>query len=195
MSDYISSSSLVKSNRSSIDSKDINSHNIISAYLEALTSKFHNNCIFIFLCIGSDRSTGDSLGPLTGFMLKEIHKISSPIFGTLDSPVHAKNLSMTLDYINTTYKNSCIIAIDACLSSSDKLEFIFIEEGPLSPGAAFNKKLPSAGDISITAAVNTTGFNDFIILQNTRLNSVFTLAETISKSINLFLNNFQNKAE
>lgn len=31
----------------------------------------------VILCIGSDRSTGDSLGPLAGKILKEKHSLSS----------------------------------------------------------------------------------------------------------------------
>ena len=47
----------------------------------------------IFLCIGSDRVTGDCLGPYVGYQLFEhldAHGIY--IYGTLKEPVHALNL-------------------------------------------------------------------------------------------------------
>ena len=46
----------------------------------------------IFLCIGSDRVTGDCLGPYIGHQLsqKEIHGVY--VYGTLCHPVHALNL-------------------------------------------------------------------------------------------------------
>jgi hypothetical protein len=55
----------------------------------------------VFVCIGTDRSTGDALGPIIG------HKLSFPLskydyihlHGTLDNPVHAKNLQENLDVI------------------------------------------------------------------------------------------------
>ena len=43
----------------------------------------------VFLCIGTDRSTGDSLGPLIGYKLKEKGIRNARIMGTLDHPVHA----------------------------------------------------------------------------------------------------------
>ena len=51
----------------------------------------------VFLCIGTDRSTGDSLGPLIGHKLREQERRRgfvprAAVFGTLDRPVHAMNL-------------------------------------------------------------------------------------------------------
>lgn len=46
----------------------------------------------VFLCIGTDRSTGDSLGPLIGYKLKQERRRGTLVFGTLDRPVHAMNL-------------------------------------------------------------------------------------------------------
>nr|WP_054754135.1 DUF1256 domain-containing protein [Piscibacillus salipiscarius] len=44
----------------------------------------------IILCIGTDRSTGDSLGPFIGhyLSLKPLSKLH--VYGTIDQPVHAK---------------------------------------------------------------------------------------------------------
>lgn len=57
----------------------------------------------VFLCIGSDRSTGDSFGPLVGTMLKE-KQVPYHVFGTLSEPVHALNLKNTLnEKKNTIY--------------------------------------------------------------------------------------------
>ena len=43
------------------------------------------------LCVGSDRATGDSLGPLVGSMLVE--RLSGMVFCTFEQPVHAANLN------------------------------------------------------------------------------------------------------
>ena len=45
----------------------------------------------ILVCIGTDRSTGDSLGPLTGSKLLEKNLEHFYIYGTLQHPVHAVN--------------------------------------------------------------------------------------------------------
>ena len=46
----------------------------------------------VFLCIGSDRITGDSLGPLIGYQLSPYCSRVFHVYGTLDDPVHALNL-------------------------------------------------------------------------------------------------------
>lgn len=43
----------------------------------------------LFLCIGTDRSTGDSLGPLIGYKLREKGMKNARVLGTLEEPVHA----------------------------------------------------------------------------------------------------------
>ena len=53
----------------------------------------------IILCIGSDRITGDSLGPLIGQQLSRYRWKNIHIYGTLDAPVHALNLESTLSGI------------------------------------------------------------------------------------------------
>ena len=49
----------------------------------------------VILCIGSDRATGDSLGPMVGHQLARIQK-NFHLYCTLKNPVHAKNLEDSL---------------------------------------------------------------------------------------------------
>jgi putative sporulation protein YyaC len=137
----------------------------------------------IILCIGTDRSTGDSLGPLVGDKLKFLVRDRINLYGNLEYPVHAKNLCDVINEINLQYSNPYIIAVDACLGSLQNIGKIFIESKPLSPGAAMNKDLPQVGDLSITGIVNISGALEFMVLQNTRLHTVMMLADVISKGI------------
>jgi len=137
----------------------------------------------VFLCIGTDRSTGDSLGPLVGDKLKFLVRDKVFLYGNLEHPVHAKNLAETLNNIFSLYNNPFIIAVDASLGSLQNIGKIYIENKPLSPGAAMNKDLPLVGDISITGIVNISGALEFMVLQNTRLFIVMHLADIISKGI------------
>lgn len=140
----------------------------------------------IILCIGTDRSTGDSLGPLVGYLLERRlfkNKDNTYIYGTLDNPVHAKNLDKYISKINNEYINPFIIAIDASLGSLERVGFISVWDGPLKPGAGVNKSLTEIGDIHITGIVNVSGFMEFMTLQNTRLNIVMKMANIISSSI------------
>lgn len=137
----------------------------------------------IILCIGTDRSTGDSLGPLVGDKLKFLVRDKIHVYGNLESPVHAKNLNETIKEINLKHKNNYIIAIDACLGSLQNVGKIIIENKPLHPGSAVNKSLPTVGDLSITGIVNISGTMEFMVLQNTRLFVVMQLAEVISRGV------------
>lgn len=137
---------------------------------------------FIILCIGTDRSTGDALGPLTGSKLSAL--VSYPhIFGTLDKPVHATNLSDTLLSIQDCFINPFVIAIDACLGRVDNIGCVTLGRGPLKPGAAVNKDLPLVGDAYITGTVNVGGFMEHLVLQSTRLSLVIKMADTIAQGL------------
>ena len=137
----------------------------------------------VVLCIGTDRSTGDSLGPLVGNKLKFLVRHKIHLYGSLECPVHAKNLRETIDEINYSFTNPYIIAIDACLGSLQNVGKIIVEEKPLSPGAAMNKDLPKVGNLSITGVVNISGAFEFMVLQNTRLYTVMVLADAIANGL------------
>ncbi|WP_449241622.1 spore protease YyaC [Desulfoscipio gibsoniae] len=133
----------------------------------------------VLLCIGTDRSTGDCLGPLVGSKLNFKHNEFYKLYGNLDHPVHAGNLQEYLSNIQQKYVDPFIIALDACLGSIDNIGNITIGDGSLQPGAGVNKSLPPVGHIYITGIVNVGGFMEYLVLQNTRLNLVMKMADII----------------
>lgn len=148
-----------------------------------LTKLYDPTSQLIILCIGTDRSTGDSLGPLTGSKLSKAGLGQIQIYGTLDEPVHAVNLAETITLINAKYRHPFIIAIDACLGRTESVGYISIKEGSLQPGTGVNKDLPAVGDLHIIGVVNVGGFMEYMVLQNTRLNLVMKMADLISAGI------------
>ncbi len=144
-----------------------------------------SNKTIIFLCIGSDRATGDCLGPIIGYKLSKYKKHQNYyVYGTLEEPVHAKNLKDTIEMIYQTHEDAFVIAIDASLGKSNHIGYITIGEGPLKPGAGVDKDLPAVGDIFITGIVNFSGMLDNMLLQTTRLNVVMSMADQICLGIN-----------
>lgn len=143
------------------------------------TSKKYNE--ILVLCIGTDRSTGDSFAPIIGTILSNNKKLPYKVLGTLENPIHAKNLVETLEKINR--EKTLIIAVDACLGKIENVEKIKVFEGGLKPGSGVGKEhLPVVGDISIVGIVNCyDGVMDFLMLQNTRLGIVYKLAKITSK--------------
>lgn len=149
----------------------------------------------IILCIGTDRSTGDSLGPLTGTLLDRKKYFPATVIGNVHNPVHASNLDQIITEINQKYSRSFIIAIDAGLGKQSSVGYIDVKKGPLKPGTGVNKKLPEIGDMHITGLVNVGGYMEYLVLQSTRLSVVFKMAETISKAIDLSIKGLKSKAK
>ncbi|MGI6452710.1 MAG: spore protease YyaC [Syntrophomonadaceae bacterium] len=136
----------------------------------------------VYLCIGTDRATGDCLGPLVGTLLKGLLPRAN-IFGTLENPAHAINLGDVIGEINRDFKSPLIVAIDACLGKPHRIGFINIKEGSIRPGTALQKVLPPVGDFHISGVVNCGGMLEHMVLQNTRLYIVYQMAEVIVRSL------------
>ncbi len=137
----------------------------------------------VFLCIGTDRTTGDCLGPYIGHQLKAYATDRIFVYGTLNQPVHALNLEAVSSGIRRRHPDALVIAIDASLGQKKHLGYVTIGNGSLHPGAAVRKELPPVGDIHITGIVNTAGALEHLTLQTTRLSTVVFLAEKITQGI------------
>jgi putative sporulation protein YyaC len=137
----------------------------------------------VFVCIGTDRSTGDALGPLVGSKLEKLYPENLTVYGTLDDPVHAINLEEKLEHISKVHRTPYIIAIDACLGESKSVGMITLAQGSLKPGAGVQKKLPEVGNLHLTGIVNVGGFMEYFVLQNTRLSIVMNMADKIASAI------------
>ncbi len=136
----------------------------------------------VFLCIGTDRSTGDSLGPLIGSRLEAEEISNVVVIGTLEHPVHVVNLDRTLEHIEEHYPDAIIIAVDAAVGRWDHVGLVTLEKGPLRPGLGVRKELAAVGDISITGIVGGAERGS-PVLQSIRLSMVMRLADCISRSI------------
>jgi putative sporulation protein YyaC len=137
----------------------------------------------ICVCIGTDRSTGDSLGPLVGTLLEREAPPHLKVYGTLDEPVHALNLDETLKRIRSDHPAGLVLAVDACLGQLKSVGSIQLSMGPVKPGAGVNKELPEVGELHITGIVNVAGFMEYFVLQNTRLGLVMKMADVIAASL------------
>ncbi|WP_225229707.1 spore protease YyaC [Sporosarcina quadrami] len=144
-----------------------------------------------FFCIGTDRSTGDALGPLTGSLLSESLLFPFSVVGTLEKPLHALNLREQLDEKLSEDPSTYIVAIDACLGRSDSIGHLLFHKGPLYPGKAVGKDLPPVGDLSIKGVVNIAGFMEQAVLQSTRLHLSYEMSRVISRALQLAYGRFK----
>lgn len=147
----------------------------------------------VFLCIGTDRSTGDSLGPLIGYKLKDQMISGVRVLGTLDCPVHALNLEQSILLLKLRYPNHVIVAIDASVGSFHHIGCITVGKGSLRPGLGVRKELQEVGDMFITGIVGGYGNRDPLMLQSVRLSTVMQMADCICESI-IFVERFWQNA-
>lgn len=134
----------------------------------------------LFLCIGTDRSTGDALGPLVGTMLVEAGYPN--VMGTLDAPLDASNMVERLADIPLGLK---VVAIDACLGQLASVTSYQVSNQPMEPGKSLGKQLPAVGDYSIAGIVNVDGGQKYSTLQSTSLYRVMVMAKEIVTAIQL----------
>lgn len=161
------------------------SQRLSEAILDCLAGRGAQVSAVTVVCIGTDRSTGDSLGPLVGSRLARLGLPGVRVFGTLDEPVHAANLQQFLSRLReeTTPPGHVVVAVDACLGRTESVGCVSVRPGPLRPGTGVNKDLPPVGDFHIMGVVNVGGFMEYFVLQNTRLSLVMRLAELIADSL------------
>jgi putative sporulation protein YyaC len=127
-----------------------------------------------FVCIGTDRSSGDSLGPMVGTLLQEAGY--PHVIGTLEMPCDASNISLRLMEIPLP---CTVIAIDACLGQSLSVGLFQVSNQPIFPGKSVGKVLPQVGDYTIAAIVNADGPKRYAVLQTTSLYVVMKMAREI----------------
>jgi putative sporulation protein YyaC len=132
----------------------------------------------VFVCIGTDKNTGDSLGPLVGTSLEGLGYTN--IVGTLNNPCHAVNLP---ERIRQIPEDKIIIAIDACLGQEDSVGTYSVYHGPIKLGAALGKNLQEVGKYSILGVVNIGGFLESFVLQNTKPAVVINMAKDITLAV------------
>lgn len=136
----------------------------------------------LFLCIGSDRSTGDAFGPWVGTLLKE--RGWPHVIGTLEEPCDAYKVEEAARIaLGMQEEDWTVVAIDACLGKPTSVGGFIASAGPLRPGAATGRKLPSVGNISIAGVVNLNGPKAYGMLQTTSLYLVMNMAKQTADAI------------
>lgn len=158
--------------------KDLKDADDIQKALNGIMQTYIVNDDVVFVCVGTDRSTGDALAPIIGTLLTE--RGYKNVIGTLEDPVHAMNLEETIQKLP---KGKTVIAIDACLGNLTSVGTINVKKGTLKAGAGVNKELPEFGDYCIVGIVNVGGFMEYFVLQNTRLSLVMNMANQIVNAI------------
>ncbi|MCC3375803.1 spore protease YyaC [Cohnella sp. REN36] len=135
-----------------------------------------------FVCIGTDRSTGDSLGPWVGTLLEE--RGFPRVVGTLREPCDADRLA---EAVAALPPEATIVAVDACLGRPENVGRYLLSEGPLVPARSVGRPFPAIGDYSIAAVVNAVSPKPYWTLQTTSLYRVMGMARQIADAAAAYL--------
>ena len=142
----------------------------------------------VVVCIGSDLAIGDSLGPITGSMLKfKTQGMGVFLYGTLSAPITAKEIKYIRTFLKETHRGHPVIAVDAAVGDAGDIGLIKVNDTPLLPGAGANKQLGAIGDITVMGIVAEKSIANYGLLNSTRLNLVYTMAEIISNGLSTLL--------
>ncbi len=143
----------------------------------------------VFACVGTDRSTGDALGPLVGERLRSLGCPVEDVLGTLADPLHALNLERRVNALLDAAPEARVIAVDAALGREADVGTLNVRGGGIRPGLGVGKELDEVGHIAVTATVNVSGTDmDAQVLQSTRLFLVQRLAQSIGLGLWLATN-------
>lgn len=119
--------------------------NIINILAQTIKQRTKGNNNINIFCIGTNKYVWDSLGPLTGSMLKSCPQLKNvKIIGTMDNAAHAMNMYERMMEID---KDAFVIAVDACVGT--KIKTIGITNNPIEPGKALGKNICKVGDLSV----------------------------------------------
>lgn len=177
-----------------IDSKDRRAQYELNNCMDELIEKIPKSYKKIaVICIGTDKSTGDSYGPLVGYLLSKYTLYEFDLYGTIHEPVHALTLEKTIERINP--EETLIIAIDSSVGYSQYVGYIGLKYGAITPGSGVGKNLPPIGDIAISGIVAISGLAPLLMLQSASLGMVYTMAEKTTHAItySLYKHQIQKK--
>lgn len=142
---------------------------------------------YVVICIGSDKISGDALGPLVGGLLRNKYSIPCPVYGTETKPVNGVNLPEYRKMIENYHNSSTIIAIDAAVGLKSELGKIKIRKGGIKAGGAINSPHELFGSIGILGVVAEKCENVLGALLETPFEFIETLAEKIAHFVALLI--------
>ena len=134
----------------------------------------------VFLCIGTDKITGDSLGPYIGTQLK---KRGLCVYGCIGDTVNATNLTAAAVRIYREHKHPFIVAVDACLGRKEHVGYASLSTEKLKAGAGVNKALLPVGNIAVTGIVTEFGTDSFTRLMNVPAEKIALMGNAMARAL------------
>lgn len=160
---------------------------MLNNIFKILKEEIHNSYNKVFLCIGTSRCIGDSLGPRVGEILsKKIESDNICVFGNIEQNVNYSNINIILEKIYKEINNPYLIIIDSALSNKKYIGKIIVNKKNMIIGSALDKQDYKLGSISIKGIVGENKNNricNFNTLNDISEDLIQKLSENISNQI------------
>ncbi len=168
--------------------------NISDKIINLIDKKHISKPKLTFLCIGTDRVIGDSLGPIVGSNIEKFisdNKINNiKVIGSLESNLNNTNIE---EYTNNS--KDITIVIDSAISNTYDIGQIIVDENNIKVRDALNDGKSISSNINIKCIVGKNFENEdvnFLMLQNVKLGIVLDLAQKVTTSIYDVIENYKN---
>lgn len=148
----------------------------------------------VVICIGSDKITGDRLGPLVGDFLTEIYNVDAFVYGKSGKNVNGINFAHYQSHIASCHSDSIIVAVDSCLGQRPDVGTIKLTNKGVRAGGALGRQNERIGDLGILGIVGEYGKDNFNILKNIDKTFVQDLAFTIAAKLIKILQDIKDSA-
>lgn len=145
----------------------------------------------IFICVGSNKITGDSLGPIVGAKLKQKLGTNIAIIGTTETPVNYENIKEINDNIKIKYLNPCVICVDSAMGKNADIGKIIVNWGGITLGKAVNNGIYLESHINIKGVVGKeeeeilTNFRELTLVNK---NVIEKMSNEVTEGINKVIN-------
>ena len=156
-------------------------NNVSGKIKEGLIACFGQNKPII-VCVGTDITIGDCLGPIVGTMLSK-RGIDAFIYGKLSATVTAKEVAPIKEFIAKTHPNAKTLVIDAAIGEKEDLWTIKLSPSAIRPGLGANKLLPALGNANVIGIVAEKSSANYSFMNLTRLSPVYEMAKTIADGV------------
>ncbi|WP_248278446.1 spore protease YyaC [Bacillus sp. DNRA2] len=134
--------------------------------------------------IGSNRISGDSLGPFVGTLLDDLFPNHLTVFGNLKLPLDCISIESEISKLSLP-GHSFVVAIDSVLGNDNTINSIVVQNGHIKPGKGLGSDLPPIGDCSVMGVVVKNDCDLETELLFSDLHLIYTMANNIAKGISL----------
>ena len=134
----------------------------------------------VFLCIGTTKIIGDSIGPKVGDKLKN-QGVNAYVYGNSQRQVPAINVDDYAKMIKARHKDDIVIVIDSALGKLKDIGAIKVTQNGIKPGGAFDKNKERIGDIGILAVVGDADGNRMQELKDRDENFISHLVDKVAE--------------